>query len=318
MSNIGPGAISSWMCGGSLHRSVALGGSTRADESLDLILYNPYALDTTATVKISTELGEDTPSGIAEIYVPSGREVEVSLDESLRLRRSIGVQVDSHPARVALLLRQAGSGETAVVEGVAPHIDWWLPVPDVGQSETSLFISSPSGSAFSYRVDLMTVSGPVPGFLEEEFLPEQLVSVPLSDLPDGVTGIRVSGTVELVAGLRLEGEGMLAIGPGARGTSRRWFVPAAGGDENRENQVWLLNPTGVPVSVAVSALAEGAYSQSMTIEPESVLGVNLEDLTGLARDLPGYLVDAEGEIAVTWTSLVDGTAVSLAPGAPVG
>ena len=310
-------AVSGWMCGESSDSLVALGGSTLAEDSLDLILYNPYVLDSSAQLEIISELGEDTPPNLQEIFVPAGKAVKVDLDESLRLRRFLGVQVRSSPGRVALLLQQAGAGETAMIEGVAPHTDWWLPVPDLGQAETYLLMASPSGSSFTYRLDLMTESGSIIGFVEDQFLPGQLLSTPLSELPLGVTGISVSGSVPLVAGLRLEGEGLLASGPGARGTSRRWFLPGPGDDEGRLNLAWLLNPSGLPVSASVSAVAEGAFSIRVTIPPESVLPFELERLSGQAEDLPGYLVDAEQEISVVWTSRLDGGAGAYAAGAPV-
>ena len=316
MVNAAPGAISAWRCGESSESLMALGGATMEGHGLDLVLYNPYVWDSSSRVEILSELGEDTPPGLGEIYVPAGKAVRVSLDEPLRLRRFLGARVDSSPGRVAMALQQTANGDTAVVEGSVPHTDWWLPVPELGQAETRLLIASPSGSSFSYRIDLITGTGPIIGYVEEDFLPGQLVSTALSDLPAGVTGIRVSGAVPLVAALRMEGEGLLAVGPGAHRTSRRWFLPGAGDDQGR-NLAWLLNPSAVPVAVAVSAAAEGAYSQGTVIGPESVVAFELDRLSGLAEDLPGYLVDAEEEIAVVWTSQIDGGAGSYSAGAPV-
>lgn len=317
LTNTAAQAISSWMCGESSDILMALGGSTLADDRLDLVLYNPYIWDASSRVEIISELGEDTPPDLQEIYVPAGKAVKVNLDESLRLRRFLGLWASSSPGEVALLLQQAGNGETAMIEGAVPHTHWWLPVPDLGQAETYLLMASPSGSSFTYRVDLMTESGPIVGFVEDEYLPGQLISTPLSELPDGVTGISVSSSVGMVAGLRLEAEGLLAVGSGARGTSSRWFLPGAGDNDGRLNVAWLLNPSGLPVTVSVSGVAEGAFSFNVTVSPESVLAFDLERLSGLAEDLPGYLVDADGEIAVVWTSQLDGGAASYVAGSPV-
>ena len=313
--NTAPEAISAWTCGESSDRLVALGGATLADDRLDLVVYNPYVLDSVVQVVVTSELGKDTPPAFQEIYVPAGKTVEVALDEPLRLRRSLSVMAESSPGRIALLLRQTGKGETAMTEGVAPHGDWWLPVPDLGQAETYLVIASSSGSPFTYRVDLMTESGPVPAFLEEDFLPGQLVSIPLSALPGGVTGIGVVGTVPLVAGLRMEGEGLLAIGPGVRETSRRWFLPAAGDGDGREARAWLLNPSGLETRVSISA---GSFSFVVTVPPESVLPFDLGKLRVSADGVSGYLVEAQEEIAVVMTTQLQGGAASIAAGAPVG
>lgn len=315
VTNSAPGALSAWTCGEPSDRLVALGGATLADDRLDLILYNPYVLDSVVQVVVTSELGEDTPSAFREIYVPAGKTVEMALDEPLRLRRSLAVLAESSPGRVALLLRQTGRGETAMTEGVIPHTDWWLPVPVLGQAETYLIIASPSGSPFTYRVDLMTESGPVPGFLEEDFLPGQLVSIPLSALPGGVTGIGVMGTVPLVAGLRMEGEGLLAMGPGARETSRSWFLPAPGDGAGRDTRAWLLNPSGLEARVSVSA---GNYSFTITVPPESVGSFDLGKLRASAEGVAGYLVEAQEEIAVVMTTQLQGGAASVAVGAPVG
>ena len=317
MVNASTQAISSWMCGESSDNLMAVGGSTLAEDRLDLVIYNPYIWDATSRIVIMSELGEDTPPNLQEVFVPARRAVKVSLDESLRLRRFLGVQVASSPGRVAVLLQQAGNGETAMMEGVIPHTDWWLPIPDLGQADTFLLLSSPSGSSFSYRVDLMTEAGPIPEFVEEEYLPGQLVSLALSDLPDGVTGIGVSGSVALVAGLRMENDGLLAVGPGARGTSRRWFLPGAGDEETRHNLAWLLNPSALPVEVSVAAAAEGAFSLGVTVPPESVVPFDLGRLSGLAESVPGYLVEAQDEIAVVWTSLLGSRAGSYTAGTPV-
>lgn len=315
--NTAPRSIAAWTCGESSEVLMALGGATLEEDRLDLILYNPYVWDASSQVEIISELGEDTPAGLQEIYVPAGKAVKVSLDDPLRLRRFLGVHVESSPGRVAMLLQQTGNGETAMMEGSLPRTGWWLPVPDLGQTETYLLIASPSVSPFSYRVDLLTEAGPIVGFVEEDFLPGQLISAPLSQIPGGVTGIVVSGTVPLVAGLRMEGEGLLAAGPGVGGTSERWFLPGSGDYEESRNVAWLLNPTAAPVSVSVSAAAEGAYSAGATIPPESVLSFDLDRLGGLAEGIPGYLVDAEEEIAVVWTSRTDDGAASYSVGAPV-
>lgn len=317
MLNTSDQALAGWMCGESSDSLIALGGSTLAEDRLDLILYNPYIWDATSNVEIVSELGEDTPPGLQQVFVPARKAVKVSLDESLRLRRFLGVQITSSPGRVAALLQQAGNGETAMMEGVAPHTEWWLPIPDLGQDGTYLLVSSPSDASFSYTVDLMTESGSIPGFLEEEYLPGQLIWVALSDLEEGVTGIRVSGSVALVAGLRIENDGLLAAGPGARGTSQRWFLPGAGDDGERDNLAWLLNPSALPVTVSVAGAAEGAFSYEVTVPPESVSSFDLARLSGQAENLPGYLVEAEEEIAVVWTSQLGGRAGSYTAGAPV-
>lgn len=312
--NTAPEAISAWTCGQSSHRLVALGGATLADDRLDLVLYNPYVLDSVVQVVVTSELGEDTPAALREIYVPAGETVEMALDEPLRLRRSLSVLAESSPGRIALLLRQTGKGETAMTEGVAPHTDWWLPVPDLGQEETYLLIASPSGSPFTYRVDLMTESGPLPGFVEEDFLPGQLVSIPLSALPRGVTGIGVFGTVPLVAGLRMEGDGLLAIGPGAREISTRWFLPPAGNGAGGQARAWLSNPSGLEARVSIAA---GSYSHTITVPPESVLPFDLGKLRVSPDGDSGYLVEAQEAIAVVMTTRLQGGAASFAVGAPV-
>ena len=220
MVNTAPQAISAWMCGESSDRLMTLGGATLNDDRLDLLLYNPYVLDSLVQVLITSELGEDTPPALREIYVPAGKTVKMSLDEPLRLRRSLAVQADSSPGRIALLLQQTGNGETAMIEGMVPHTEWWLPIPDLGQAEARLLIASPSGSPFTYRLDLMTEDGPLLGFLEEEYLPDQLVSMSLADFPKGVTGIGVSGTVPLVAGFAAGGGGTAGHRSGSAGDLR--------------------------------------------------------------------------------------------------
>ncbi|MYA40089.1 MAG: hypothetical protein F4Y36_10890 [Acidimicrobiia bacterium] len=315
ITNSAPEALSAWTCGDSSDRLAAVGGATLADDRLDLILYNPYVLDSVVQVTVTSELGEDTPPALREIYLPAGKTVEMTLDEPLRLRRSLAVSAESHPGRISLLLRQTRNGETAITEGVAPHTHWWLPIPDLGQTETHLTIASPSGSPFTYRVDLMSTSGPLPAFVEEDFLPGQLVSIPLSTLPEGVTGIGVVGTVPLVAGLRLEGDGLLAIGPGVRETSERWFLPAPAEGAGRDATAWLLNPSGADARVSISA---GGFSFTIRVPPESVRSFDLGKLNASAQSSEGYMVEAQEEIAVVMTTRLQGGAASVAVGAPVG
>ncbi len=310
MVNIAPAAISAWNCGESSDGLAALGGSTLDGDGLDLILYNPYVWDSSVRVEIHSELGDDTPPELQEIYVPAGKTVKVDVDGPLRLRRMLGVHVESDPGKVAFVLQQSTNGETAMIEAVTPQTEWWLPVPELDQAETYLLVASLSESSFTYRIDLLTHSGPVYEFRVGDFIPGRMVAVPLSDLPAGVTGIRVSGTVALVAALRMEGDDLLAAGPGVGVAARRWLLPGAGGNGESRNVAWLLNPSVLPVSVSVSAAAEGAFSYRATISPESVLAFDLDRLTGLADDLPGYLVESEEEIAVVWTSQTESGAAS--------
>ncbi len=317
MVNIASGARSAWPCGHSSHMLTALGGATLEGDRLDLILYNPYVWDSSARVKIVSELGEDTPTGLQEVYVPAGKTVRTSVDEALTLRRLLGVEVESSPGRVALVLQQSTDGATAVAEGVSPQTEWWLPVPDLGQAETYLLLGSPSESSFSYRIDLLTESGPLYGWVEENFFPNRLAAVPLSDLPPGVTGVRVLGTVALVAGLRMESEEFLATGPGVAGTHRQWALPGAGAHQQSRAVAWLLNPTVAPVSVSVSVPGGEAPFYQSAIAPESVLAVELDHGEGQIDDLAGYLVEAEEEIAVIWTSQSQDGAASYSAAVPV-
>ena len=99
-----------------------VGGSTAAGREALLVLTNPTPIDATADLKIFTDLGEVTVSGLAGISVPSRTTTVLSLASFAPTVPAFAVFVESQGAKLAGWIQQRAIRGTA-----ASGVDWISP-----------------------------------------------------------------------------------------------------------------------------------------------------------------------------------------------
>lgn len=101
-----------------------VGGSTAAGREALLVLSNPSPIDATADLKIYTDLGEISVSGLAGISVPARSTTVLSLASFAPTVPTLAISVQSQGAKLAGWIQQRAIRGTA-----AQGVDWISPNP---------------------------------------------------------------------------------------------------------------------------------------------------------------------------------------------
>ena len=108
---------------------VIVGGSTLAGRESLLVLTNPSPIDATADLRIFTDLGEVSVSGLSGISVPARSTTAVSLASFAPTVPTLAVQVQSQGAKLA------GWIQARTVRGLqATGVDWISPNPQATEN----------------------------------------------------------------------------------------------------------------------------------------------------------------------------------------
>ena len=101
-----------------------VGGSTASGREALLVLTNPSPIDATADLKIYTDLGEVSVSGLAGISIPAGSTTVLSLASFAPAVPALAVSVQSQGAKLAGWIQQRAIRGTQ-----AQGVDWISPNP---------------------------------------------------------------------------------------------------------------------------------------------------------------------------------------------
>ncbi len=286
----------------------ASGISTLDGERVTLVLGNPFAVDAVVAVTGASEVGEDSPSELASVLVPARSTVTAELGRLLPLREHLSLVLTTERGAVVGLVAQAGDGDVATTAFVPPAGDWWITLPDVGQSSATLTFVSAAPTEVEYQVDVYA-GGVLETSVETgRVAPGRQVVVDLSEVAVPA-GIRVTATGPILAGLSITGEHLRASSPGVNAPGDRWLVagPGVGGP----SILWVLNPGPDPLDVVVQPLTSGAQSRVEEVAPSSVTPIPVGSGSG-----GGYLVEAVGDVVVMWTFGGEGP-TALGAGVPL-
>lgn len=302
------------------HDFLIVGGSTAAGREALLVLTNPSPIDATADLKIFTDLGEVSVSGLAGISVPASSTTVISLASFAPTVPTLAVSVQSQGAKLAGWIQQRAIRGTQ-----AQGVDWISPVPaaseqvvipglvirgtsaikQVFESEENsdayhaLRVFAPEGANVTIQIisSERDVFGAVfTGIVE----PGTVQDFPINELLNGDYSVFVSADKPIYSGLRV-----------ARGNPREvprvdfaWLAPAEEMTSDRAliipsdgDTILVLANSGAEVSlVKVQNLATGETS-SVSVP---VLGTATLLLTG-----PSRILQADG-IYATAVVLIEG------------
>jgi hypothetical protein len=276
-----------------------VGGSTAAGREALLVLTNPSPIDATADLKIFTDLGEVTVSGLAGISVPARTTTVLSLASFAPTVPVLAVFVQSQGAKLAGWIQQRAIRGTAAqgVDWISPirHASEQVVIPglvirgtgainQVSRAEEdsdaghALRIFAPEGANVTVQITSseQDVFGAVfTGIVE----PGTVQDFPIAELLDGDYSVFVSSDKPIYSGLRVARGNprqtprvdFAWVSPAEELTSDRALtIPDAGdailvlanaGSSKSTARVKNLT-TGVSVSVSVPALGTATISLS--------------------------------------------------------
>ena len=201
---------------------VIVGGSTLAGREALLVLTNPSPIDATADIRIFTDLGEVSVSGLSGISVPAQSTTAVSLARFAPTVPSIALQVQSQGAKLA------GWIQARAVRGTeATGVDWISPNPQASENSVlpgfvirgtrvinqtisseensdaghALRIFAPEGA--NVTVQIVSSEADVFGAVFTGIIEPGTVSdFPIAELKDGNYSVFVSSDKPVYSGLR--------------------------------------------------------------------------------------------------------------------
>lgn len=302
----GTAGVSAVGCQGLVRGPVILaGGSTRNEESLHLVLVNPYGADATAEVSSSSEAGLDSADELAVVAVPARSTVVRDVSGVLPLRSRISITVTPARGLVHAFLDGSGSGSVAV-EGVEPGGAWTIPVPTIEGAVASVVIATNSPVDVAAGVELRTPAGDV--------VPVFTGVVPARGQVEVVLGEEAaSGMLEIVsdghvaAALVLEGDAGRAIAHGVAEPAPEWLLPGAG---RPAGVAWVAVPGDADATIEFQSLTEGGPAFTATAAAGTTTAVELRE------DPTGWFARADADVAILW-SIADDVDIALAGGVAV-
>lgn len=284
---------------------VIVGGSTLAGREALLVLTNPSPIDATADIRIFTDLGEVTVSGLSGISVPARSTTAVSLASFAPTVPALALQVQSQGAKLAGWIQARAVRGTA-----ATGVDWISPNPQASETSVlpgfvirgtrvinqtasaeensdaghALRVFAPEGA--NVTVQIVSSKADVFGAVFTGIIEPGTVSdFPISELKDGDYSVFISSDKPVYSGLR--------VARGNPGGSPRldfaWVSPA---EELVSNRAVSIPADGD------SILVLGNSGQT----PSSVLVQNLRSGAGVRVSVPALgtaTVDLSGPVSIS-------------------
>ncbi len=288
------------------------GGSTRAEESLTLHLFNPFAQDAVVAIRTTSELGVDADPALENVTVPPRTTRELKLDELLEFRDWLSVVVEHKEGSLVPSLAETGGADWALWTGTGESMVWEFPIAATGRLAAHLVLVSASPLPVDYELDVMGLEGGTPAVMEGTIEPNGQVVIPLAELGEDRFGVRVSANAPIGAAVVGSGPTARAVTSGVPAPAARWLLPGAGLDPESRTILWVMNSGSETVEATFGSLGEGAEAWgSLSLGPGTVVDVMVDAPTGA-----GLLVEATGPVSVAWSDET-ANAVGWASGAAV-
>lgn len=297
-----------------------VGGSTLAGRESLMVLTNPSPIDATADLRVFTDLGEVTVSGLSGISVPAQSTTTVSLASFAPTVPSLAVQVLSQGAKLA------GWIQARAVSGTqARGVDWISPNPQASEQMVlpglvirgtkvindavsaeeksdaghALRIFAPERANVTVQIvssEADTFGAVLTGIIE----PGTVSDFPIAELKDGNYSVFVSSDTPVYSALRV------ARGnPG--GTPRLDFAWISPAEELVSDRAVAIGPDGDSILVLANSGTAAA----------TVLVQNLRTGAGVSVSIPALgsaTVDLSGPVSISKSVGVYATVAVLIEG----
>ncbi len=313
--DVPPGIAAGPCVAESSDRWLVPGMSTAGGYEARLRLANPYETDATVAIRLVTPEGPVEPTVLQNLTVQGRSTTEIEVNEHLPERDDVAAEVHVLSGRMAVegyqLVRQAigdVDGVSLLSPAATPSTTWTVPwVAETGERQSWLWLLNPGDRPAPVELTMHTTDGGVvpEGLAEVTVEPGQLRRIDLrgtfpEDVESGAITARSEGVPVVVSGvLRQEADDAadtgVAVQLGARADTS--WVLSGTGNEDRFEQVRLVNPGSEPASVDV-ALWDGESTRT----PEELSGIEVPAGALVTANLGAHLEDA-GQ----WAAIVTAT-----------
>ena len=299
---------------------VIVGGSTLAGREALLVLTNPSPIDATADLRIFTDLGEVTVSGLSGISVPAQSTTAVSLASFAPTVPALALQVQSQGAKLAgwIQARSVRGTEATGVDWISPNhqasaspvlpgfvirgtrvINQTISSEENSDAGHALRIFAPEGA--NVTVQIVSSEADIFGAVFTGIIEPGTVSdFPIAELKDGNYSVFVSSDKPVYSGLRVA-RGNPAASPRL---DFSWVSPA---DELVSNRVVSIPSEGDSILV----LANSGPASSTVLVQNLRSGASVRVLV---PTLGTATVDLSGPVSISQAPGVFATVAVLIEG----
>lgn len=292
----GAGSAASGCDAGSLDPSVMAGGSTVEGETFLVALANPFAGSARVDLVVGSEVGTESDPALEGLVVPPRSLITVDLSSLLPGRQVMSVAANTTDGRIVAGSLHEGGGDVAALSGMAPGVDWYVPVPDYPEVTRSLVLFAPGTAEVPFQLDVYGPDGLFEAMVEDTIPARGQVVVPVAELLGEAAGtVRVVAAAPVGAVLTLSGDAVRAAVPGVEAPAASWLLPGAGA--LGPSRINVFNPGEFDVTVELQGGGGG------TVETQVVPAGQLGRIR-LPAGAGGRLL-ADGDVIVTWVTLTD-------------
>ncbi len=274
----GPQGIATAPCASSASTRWYLAeGSTARDDSMRLVLYNPFPEDAIVDLSFATDQGRAVPSAFTGLVVKGGRLSVVKVEDHVRRRNNVSVTAVARTGRIVIDRLQmrggAAKGVSLTLAAPSPGERWYFPEGLITEGIAERFhVYNPTTREAEVSVELSLDEGAAEPF-DLTVPPGERVTVVTSDEERVPKNVGHAATVVSLNGVPIVAErSVTAVAPanrigvedtlGARRTAQRWAFAAGSATDTTDEVIVVLNPGPAPATVTVRGLAAASTSPS--------------------------------------------------------
>lgn len=298
-------------------------GSTEANTSMQIGLFNPFLEDAIADVNFITSDGSQQPGEFQGVVVPARSFTSLNIGDRVRRRDWISTSLSVRSGRIVTSEIQSGvfngvAGVGLTLGATSPRPVWYLPDGVVTPGFTDqITLFNPNNQESQANVELITDKGsvapiqlhvPAKGRVAVNLDKEDRVS---KDATYG-TIVRVTNGVDVVV-QRTGTSTTPAHSTGAffqmgdTDPSDRWVVPV---DETRDpfdDWVYVMNPSGSAASVTVTGVSPTGQPLTSTgiVQAGRRLLIHVDEFAPDASN-PGLIIQSDHPVITGRTLYVNG------------
>lgn len=286
------------------------GGSTRAGDTLDLQLFNPFPEDARVTVTMTNPTDFEPEPGLEGITVNALSWRTIDIAARLPLRESLSATIEVERGVVIPAFVQIGPSDRALWTGVDRSDTWEFPLVAVPGLSADLVLSNPNSLDVPFVIDRFGSTSSELQMLDGVVEAGKHTRISLDEVVTELSGLQVRAEGLLGAVIVGESEQARAVTAGASSLASSWLVPGLGSVAGAESQLWILNTSAAQVSVTYSTLNENGTDRSGKV---AVTAGSMRRISLPAGESSGVFVQATAPISVG-ASMQRGDAVAyLAP-----
>ncbi|HVF32891.1 MAG TPA: DUF5719 family protein [Acidimicrobiales bacterium] len=311
-------------------------GSTAREDSMRLVIFNPFPEDAIVDLSFSTDQGRAVPSNLTGLVVKGGRNLIVKVEEHVRRRLNVSTTAVARSGRIVVdrlqLRGGAVKGISLALGAPSPGRRWYFPEGFVSDGIGERYhLYNPTGTEAQVSIELTLDEGAAEPF-DLTIAPRGRITVVASEEERVPRGVGHAATVVSLNDVPVVAErSVTATSPasrsgisdslGIRETARTWVLAAGAATDTHDEVVVLHNPSATAASASIRGLVGGQLLDVATLQEVALpagrrVAVRLTD--HIKRDELPLLIRASSPIVVErGVYVVGGPGIGLSAAIPL-